>query len=67
MDLARCQGRLFDPDFNPDMSLTLLDIVMCATYVFDGLRRNAVAPGAMQGQTSLTHRPRLGPFTSALT
>ena len=25
-------------------------LTLCATYVFDGLRRNAVAPGAMQGE-----------------
>ena len=67
-DRGRCQGWLFDPEFNPDMSLTMfVNMVLCATYVFDGLRRNAVAPGAMQGEASLTHRPRHGPFTSALT
>ena len=60
-DRGRGQGCnwLFDPEFDPDMSLTVFsNMVLCATYVFDGLRRNAVAPGAMQGEASLTHGPR---------
>ena len=66
-DRGRCQGWLFDPEFNPDMSLTMfVNMVLCATYVFDGFRRNAVAPGAMQGEASLTHSPCHCSFTYTL-
>ena len=47
---SRHQGELFDPEFNPDMGLTVSNMVLCAPHVIDGLRRCVVAPGAMQGE-----------------
>ena len=44
------QGKLFDPDFNPDMDLTVSNMVSCAPHVIDGLPCCAAAPGAMQGE-----------------
>ena len=34
---SRHQGQLFDPEFNPDMGLTVSNVVLCALHVIDGL------------------------------
>ena len=47
---SRHQGQLFDPEFNPDMGLTMSNMLLCALHVIDGLRRCVAAPGAMQGE-----------------
>ena len=47
---SRHQGKLFDPEVNPDMGLTVSNMVLCAPHVIDGLRRCVAAPRAMQGE-----------------